>query len=522
MDEKTIIVNKKERIAKMPVRVLADVLRGAGVERCVVSPGSRNAPVILELSRMEFDMYTVIDERTAAFVALGMAKAGRKPVAVVCTSGTAVLNLAPALAEAYYSHVPLVAITADRPESDIDQYMGQTIRQNEALGAVVRCSVAIGEKMDVGQVNRLVNKAVWAAKGPIPGPVQINVHLSLPLTAVCVAPAREGHYMEPFRPGISLTGLTLPFAPESKVLTLIGSQLDKTTDLNMAVSRLVQKPNAVVLAEIQANIPAALRLARFTGRRSLLSPPDVAVIAGGSFVDPTILKKLAEWNTPIVTVGIETEPVTRGLNVIAHFDMKPAVFFNFLADNLVSGNNYMRECAADNSGSDRIISLILNALPTRASTFITNGMCIRHAQHSPRTDLKVMTNRGVSGIDGCTSTAVGAAMALEKPLFLISGDMGAFYDIGALAVDAIPSGFHMFVIDNGGGDIFRHVATTASLPSDELQRFFVAPPKPVLADFARNCGIRFFSVSSADLTEEIVRDFTTVSGPAILNIKQTR
>ena len=504
----------------MPVRVLADVLWDAGIRRCVVSPGSRNAPIILELSRMGFDMLTVIDERTAAFVALGMAKALGKPVVVVCTSGTAALNLAPALAEAYYSHTPLIAVTADRPEADIDQYMGQTIRQNEALQAVVRCSVAIGEDMGVEWVNRLVNNAVWTTRRPVAGPAQINVHLSLPLTETCSAPIAEGHSIDLLVPKTDMSDLALPFAADSRILVLVGSDIG--SDIRPTVSALAASQGVLILAEIQSNLPGACRMAHFSGNRAHIEPPDVAVVVGGSFVDPSILKKLAEWYTPVVTAGLDAEPVTRGLNVVAHYPMPVADFFRFLAEKVIAAKNYQCECKSAPYEGHPIIDNILNALPPQAATFIANGMCIRHAQHSPRTDLHVMTNRGVSGIDGCTSTAVGAAMAQDMPLFLISGDMGAFYDIGALAVDGLPAGFHMFVIDNGGGDIFRHVATTASLPPNERERFFVAPPKAVLADYARNCGVHFSEINADGLSDAVLSAFITAPGPAILNIKTTQ
>lgn len=172
-------------ISKPTCSILTGLLASYGIERAVVSPGSRNAPLLVSMERSgNFAISTVVDERTAAFVALGMAKQTSKPVALVCTSGSAMLNYGPALAEAYYSRTPLIAITADRPGEWIDQRDSQTIRQNGALDAVVRKSVEIDERMSLRQVNRLINEALTAAAGNIPGPAHINVPLGAPLTTM--------------------------------------------------------------------------------------------------------------------------------------------------------------------------------------------------------------------------------------------------------------------------------------------------------------------------------------------------
>lgn len=524
-------MTKRERISKMPVRMLADMLMNFGVEQCVVSPGSRNAPIILEFSRNGFRMHTVIDERTAGFVALGMAKATCRPVAVVCTSGTAVLNLAPALAEAYYSQIPMIAITADRPEADIDQRLGQTIRQNEALAAVVRCSVSLSECMSEREVADKINKALITCKTDEPGPVQINIHLSMPLTVTGEYPEYENfNYIKVAKqdghPSVNIA----PAGLHGRVLILLGSQMTTNFEVNYVnniVERLKKRRNVRVLAEIQANIPSADRLALYTGAGAALPVPDLAVVLGGTFVDPRILPWLARHKVPVASAGLDSMPVARGLNVTYYYrgaDSDLLAIIDAHLSDFPSKKRYnIRPSQPDamrGSLRDPDVEKILAKLPPYACVFIANGMSIRQAQFTGRHDLHVYANRGVSGIDGCTSTAIGIAKMLRGDFFLITGDMGAFYDIGALAVEHIPAGFHMVVIDNGGGGIFRNVATTASLPHDELERFFLAPPKPVLADFARNCGFEYVSVSSDELTDGVLAEFILHRGPIVLNIKQ--
>ena len=173
---------------KSVVRILFNLLEAHGVRRVVCSPGSRNAPLLIAAdARKRLETSVVIDERSAAFVALGMAMVSRRPVALVCTSGTALLNYAPAVAEAYYQGVPLIVISADRPLEWIDQDDSQTIRQPEALRNFVKGSYSLSDREQCDRPGwyetRIVNDAILTALAPKQGPVHINVRLSPPLGA---------------------------------------------------------------------------------------------------------------------------------------------------------------------------------------------------------------------------------------------------------------------------------------------------------------------------------------------------
>lgn len=168
-------------------RILFDVMLGKGVRDVVCSPGSRNAPLLIAAaSREELHKHVVVDERSAAFMALGMACVSRRPVALVCTSGTALLNYAPAVAEAFYQSVPLIVLTADRPEQWIDQDDSQTLRQFEAFSNYVKKSYEIPSWGDEDRelqwyVNRIMNDAMIEATSRRQGPVHVNVRLGEPL-----------------------------------------------------------------------------------------------------------------------------------------------------------------------------------------------------------------------------------------------------------------------------------------------------------------------------------------------------
>ena len=200
---------------------LAALMHIYGVKHVVVSPGSRNAPVILALSRSgKYELHYIVDERTAAFAALGMAVTLDSPVAMVCTSGSAVLNYGPALAEAYYSRVPLIAISADRPYYEIGQNRPQTICQAGVLGHVVRKSVDIRDGEDPVYANRLLNEALSTATRYPNGPVHINMQFEMPLTE---SVATTKPYVKMLRHGECI-GKTpeIKYDPAKKYLLIIG------------------------------------------------------------------------------------------------------------------------------------------------------------------------------------------------------------------------------------------------------------------------------------------------------------
>ena len=171
---------------------IADLLVSRGVRYAVVSPGSRNAPLLIALSREErINKVVVVDERSAGFVALGISGATQRPVAVVCTSGTAVLNLAPAIAEAYYQQCPLLVITADRPQAWIDQNDSQTMRQNGVFANFVKKSYSLASVIESDEqswyVNRILNEAYFEATSGTCRPVHINIHIGEPIYSLCEA-----------------------------------------------------------------------------------------------------------------------------------------------------------------------------------------------------------------------------------------------------------------------------------------------------------------------------------------------
>lgn len=482
---------------KSSCNILVKILREKGVSNAVLCPGSRNLPIITAfLSEPEIECTNIIDEREAAFFALGIAEITEKPVAVVCTSGTAVLNFAPAVAEAYYKHLPVIVISADRPIEWIDQEDSQTIRQNHILNNIVKGSFNVGEKVDYdGQryIGRVVTEAMFLALQGLPGPVHINVPLSKPLD-IRVESSEADNVKD-----ISLAPVTAEIDKDfilylaeriqsvPKVMIAAGSY-PPSHRLSRSLARLSQLENVVILAEALSNIHLPGNMIGFEILENLDEEawrelrPDILVTFGGPFVSQNFKKRIREsaemidhWHVSEATGIIDTFQCLR-----LKIPVKPEIFFMRLRQALRKNNpsspsvysrrwfaktqeiNTLRSaCLNKDEWCDlTVLHKVLRSLPSSCNIQISNGMSIRYFNSLPLSYRfhRADCNRGVSGIDGSTSTALGAARSYKGTTVLISGDMSARYDFGVL-LDAprLTKNFKMLVLSNGGGNIFRMI-----------------------------------------------------------------
>ncbi len=241
--------------------ILVDVLLKHGVKRAVVSPGSRNAPLLVALSREDgIEKTIIVDERSAAFAALGMAQQTGEPVAIVCTSGTALLNYAPAVAEAYYQKLPLIVVSADRPKEWIDQDDSQTIRQFEALSQFVKRSYDLparcGDDVARWYADRIINDAMMEATSGRCAPVHINIQLDEPLSGSSEW-SRQSRGIELISPSADLSESDMSRLVElsrgSRILVIAGF-MRPDEKCQKALGRLSEMPNVAVLTETISNM----------------------------------------------------------------------------------------------------------------------------------------------------------------------------------------------------------------------------------------------------------------------------
>lgn len=525
---------------------LAELLCQYGVRDVVTCPGSRNAPLVTAVCALPSLLTTTVcDERSAAFVALGMAVQTGRPTAVICTSGTALLNMAPAVAEAYYRHVPLIVLSADRPTDMIDNGHAQTVRQPGALSNIVLATVDIDTGDDASYCDRLANQAMTIATVGTIGPVHINVHICDPSDNV-VAPEHDMPRKinvvtaPPLLSTATARELARMLMPPKRVMMLCGA-MPPNAKLNRAMSRLSNIPNVAVVAEPLSNLhgdtiiyngDAVLAAAKGT---ELL--PDVVVTMGAPLVSTRFTPWLSHANaehwavTPTTTLCDTYGRLTRQIQ------LPPSTFMGQLASAMQpfrqSASNYNRmwreASAMTTAHTDKYIltapwtdlTAVYRAIqqtPPEYNLQVSNGMAVRllalaHTHKLHRIDC----NRGVSGIDGCTSTAIGAAMATDTPTLLIIGDMSAQYDIGALAIDGIPDTFRIMVLSNNGGNIFRIISATRN--ADHREQCFAANVNLPLQQLAQGFGFEYYHADRYDSFDIVFKQFiSTDHGKAILNI----
>lgn len=530
-------------------RILVDILRKHGVGEAVLSPGSRNAPMVVAVTACR-DIRTtvVIDERSAAFVALGKASVSSRPVLLVCTSGTAVLNYAPAVAEAYYRNVPLVVVSADRPMEWIDQDDSQTLRQFEALSHYVKRSYNIPSPCESDTlrwyVNRVANDAMLNCLSGRRAPVHINLQLDAPLgNLVHAVPDRwTERTIGIIEPKASLDDAQLSelaglLTPPRKVLVIAGFN-EPSAALSRALEAMARWGNTVVMCETISNLRSETficdidaTLSSMTDSELASARPDTVVTLGGAIVSRFVKAYLRGFESvDHIHVGVTDNTVDCFRQLTLRVPMDPARFFTELAARFAPSpsdgygelwQDYARRGRALHKAyvdaapwSDmKAMSHIMRGLPEGCALQLSNGTAIRYAQLFPARQVgRSDCNRGVSGIDGCTSTAIGAASAYQGMTVFVTGDMSAQYDMGAFALDCVPPDFKMVVLCNGGGGIFRFVGSTSSLP--QLEEFFVVPRPFPLRRLAEAYGYAYFEADSEESLAEQLPLFMAESGRA--------
>lgn len=517
-------------------RQIAELLVAHGVKTAFCSPGSRNAPLLLAMeAHEEIAKRVIVDERSAAFQALGCAIVSREPVVLVCTSGTALLNYAPAVAEAYYAGIPLIVVSADRPLEWIDQDDSQTIRQKGILSHIVKGSYDVraipeGEYKEFSKdvmwmVNRTVNEAMHRALEGKQGPVHINVQLDSPLGETCSALPLDERIVtllerEETVPQRILDDLSVT-AAECKVMLVAGFGYPDH-ELNRAVQQFASFGNVAVMAETLSNLHVhSSRVQMVDSVLAVMSEeeketfrPDIVISMGGALVSRMLKQYLRDF-PPVRhwALGHSNYFCDCFQCMTDRIDVAPAAFLRRLAATInkkvrksqlqIRHASYESEWEELRAGAEISASQYIEKAPwsdlkaadmifrTSAldNVFVSNGTAIRYSQLIPHTCHAEYCNRGVSGIDGTTATAAGAARAYPGRTALITGDMSFLYDSGASTLADLPSDMRIIVIDNGGGGIFRFIGATSSIPSDTLDEYFCVDNLPDITRIADAYGL---------------------------------
>ena len=467
---------------KIPLaQSIIEICRLKGIQNIVISPGSRNAPLTIGFaSHSDFTCYSIADERSAAFFAIGIAQQINKPVAVICTSGSALLNYYPAFAEAFYSQIPFVVISADRPQDKIDIGDGQTIRQENVFANHSLFNANLTENASE-ENDFLINEAINTAFAKC-GPVHINVPFEEPLyettSELLVAPKITSSMSQEFIVDEPLTEFANSWNSSKKKLILVGVNQPNAVEQQF-LDKLANDSSVVVMIETTSNLhhPKFINtidtiITPFTHEDFLEFQPDILVTFGGMIVSKRIKAFLRKYKPQQHWHIDELRAYDTFGCLTKHFQVKPNLFFqSFFALTKTIESNYNQfaqdikalrqqksiEYLAKIPFTDfKVFEKLLPVLPKNSQLQISNSSPIRYAQlFDIDKSIEVFSNRGTSGIDGSTSTAIGASVGSQKSTVLITGDIGFLYDSNALWNNYIPKNFKIILINNGGGGIFR-------------------------------------------------------------------
>lgn len=487
--------------------------KARGIRNIIISPGSRNAPLTISFTEDSFfNCFSIIDERCAAFFALGMAQQQREPVVLVCTSGSALLNYYPAIAEAFYSEIPLVVISADRPSYKIDVGDGQTIRQDNVFARHIGYSAnlkqdvthstnrierykpdwLIGESLKQKQSSiqayneEQLNKALNIASNTML-PVHINVPFEEPLydflkdstvlpnTLISndiseIVPENFQVFLDKWRGSerkMVLVGVNYPDTIEQKFLDILGN--DQSVIVLKETTSNLHNPNFFPSID---SIIAPIEKSEYVDELFKKLQPDILLTFGGLIISKKAKAFLRDYKPKYHWHVGQGKAYDTFFSLSYHFKMEVNTFFNKLFENRINTsskyyefwssvkNNYIKkrkEYLSQIPFTDLLaFKYIMQSIPDYYQLQLANSSTVRYAQLfdiNPKVD--VFCNRGTSGIDGSTSTAIGASIYNRTPTLLITGDLSFFYDSNGLWNNYIRPDFRIILINNSGGGIFR-------------------------------------------------------------------
>ena len=536
---------------------LAEIVFHKGIRYAVISPGSRNAPLITSfLHHGKINCLSIVDERSAAFFALGIARQQGKPVALISTSGTAVLNYAPALAEAYYQQVPLLVLTADRPVEWIDQQDNQTIRQQAIYTNYIKNSFQLPQEVhsetDIWHSQRLISEAVNLA-GTFPeGPVHVNVPLKEPLYSREVAENPRPKIINLNDRDISLNdsdlkGIAGKWNNSARKLIICGQQ-NKNEELNRLLSQFAEDNSVTVIAENLSNltdehfIDCPDKILTGASQEELLAlTPDILISFGGPVVSKR-LKLFLRNHKPQEHWLID--PSMRHIDTyqsLTHIlPIKPLTFFRQIMSlhKAIPAANYHPEWKtlktrvelnhnrflADIPFSDlQAFQILLEKIPVHSVLQLGNSSPVRYAQFFKTSNsLSYYSNRGTSGIDGCLSTAAGSAYFNNKTLTtVILGDLSFMYDSNALWNKNLTDNLRIVVLNNGGGGIFRLIDGPSG--NEGFEEFFETRHPVNIELLTQAFNLTYYYCDNAkDLNAVLDKFFDPIQNAAVLEIKTPR
>lgn len=493
------------------------LFKAFGIQQIVLSPGSRNAPLIQTFSSDPFfKCHLIVDERNAAFYALGIIQRLQEPVAVCCTSGSALLNFAPAVSEAFYQRLPLVVLSADRTAEWIGQMDGQTIPQYGIFGSLVKKSVQLPEGKDESELwycNRLINEVLIACTANRKGPVHINIPLAEPLfdySQTVLPKVRKINYLAPQK-YINAEYYLQKWKCNKRKMIVVG-QMNYTPNLVSTLEKLVEQTNCIVLSECLSNCNSSHFISNADALLSCLSDdnkkefaPDLIISLGGHIVSKR-LKHFLRQHKPtehwLISETSEVEDVFQSLTEI--IETEEVLFFQSLLELIENESDksfqelwqnlsqQVKDPDTDSYSDIYTVGQFLKGLPQNSHLHVANSSSIRNVQlFDLDNSLHVYCNRGTNGIESTMPSTIGFSAVHEGITYLIIGDLSFFYGLNALWNIEHIKNLRILLINNSGGGIFYLLPKLNE--SSSLERFVAAEHQATAEKWADAAGLKYLS-----------------------------
>lgn len=521
------------------VQILISLLKEFGISKVVVSPGGSDAPIVRSFEYDgSFSCYSVVDERNAAYMAMGMAQETGTPVVCLCTAGTAVCNYIPGITEAFYQNVPVVAVTSDQHPYLMDQLELQKIKQEGLFDGVVKKEVTlpcVKSELDEWHCNRIVNEALLALNHHGKGPVHINVPImqTLECSQGNLAKQRvirrfscqEAPYQE-----------MMSKVADKRILVVVGENLEIGAEEKLLFEKFFEKYNCVFNVETISNLDCvgcvttypATETGFALGKPELL--PDV-VISFGNFIASYKLKEVLKSGKN----KIESWLISENGNVCDPYRSLKYIFegdFRIFLKNAVEcrgepvGHGYydtwkqtveqveLGELGFSSLSIARMLSEEI-AEHSILHTAILNSTRITQFFKFKK-DVKFYSNLGALGIDGCVATFVGHSFVTDKICYLLTGDLSFFYGMNGISIRGIGNNVRIILLNNGGGEEFK---IKLPYPQDEMSDFICAQRERTAKGWAESLGYQYFTAQSNDEVMRVLRLFAKPSDkPMILEV----
>ncbi len=537
---------------KVTIQILAEVCRSFGMKHLVFSPGSRSAPLVVAFSQMkEFNCSVIPDERVAGFFAMGIAQQSKIPVGVICTSGTAVLNLAPAICEAYYQKIPLLIMTADRPAEWIGQGENQAIEQTEIYKNYIKGSfalpVAVENETAMQNAANICADALNLSKQGDAGPVHVNIPLREPLynfaeASLPLLSIKKNPSVSSFLSKEDKLYINSQWSSASKKMIVCGMD-EGSEERNKLLQQLAERKDVILLSESISNISVSQNIYNIDAVIDTIKQeeveafiPDIVVTIGGQIISKKIrmllrqykpkkhwhISKTGEkWNTFLV---LDKAFACEQKELLQTLIATPASDSNFSRDWWKKQQLVVNKLAVYNASAPfsdfKVFSKLSASFPENAQLQWGNSSPIRYSTiFQQKRSLQHFSNRGTSGIDGCVSTAAGAAWVNGKLTICIVGDVSFFYDSNALWNPQLSPNLRIIMVNNSGGNIFRLIPGPQKVAG--FEKFFETKHHLSAEYLAQMYEIPYYFCEREEDLDFVLHEFykPQKGKPAILEIK---